>query len=216
MDTFIFSLLNKARKSGLLVRFTLGLRILLAIAFIPTGAIKLLGRRFTTGIPTEGSPLILFETLYQSGLYWQFLGAAQVLAGFLLLFYRTSAIGALLFLAITSNILFITISYDFGLTVAVSTGISLAALWLIFWHWDRIRYLFVPNGKQELILFEKPLIKSKFERGVYFTGFISGLVLFSVLRGLKVPDMLVYISFLTSVGCFLLAIALSVKNRNMA
>ena len=163
METIIYNLLKRARQNRLLIRFTLGLRILLAIAFIPTGAVKLLGNRFTSGIQTEGSPLDLFEALYQSGIYWQFLGAAQIIAGCLLLFYRTSATGALLFLAIASNILFITLSYDFGSTTVVSSGITLAALWMIFWHWDRIRFLFVYNSNKEFTLLEKPLIKNKLE-----------------------------------------------------
>ncbi|MBU2525396.1 MAG: DoxX family protein [Bacteroidetes bacterium] len=210
METVIITCLKKARKQGILIRFTLGLKLLLAIAFIPTGAVKLLGRRFTTGVPEDDSPLLLFEALYQSGVYWQFLGAVQILAGCLLLFYRTSAIGALLFLAIASNILFITISYDFGLTIFVSSGITLASLWLVFWHWDSIRFLFLKNVSNQPILLDKPVLKSKVERIVFTTGFLSGLVLFSILRGLEMPIFMVYISILISVFCFVFAIILSI------
>lgn len=213
MEANILSYLIKARKNGLFIRFTLGLKLLLAIAFIPTGAIKLLGRRFTTGVPEEGSPLLLFEALYQSGVYWQFLGAAQMIAGCLLLFYRTSALGALLFLAIASNILFITISYDFGLTVVVSCGITLGALWLVFWHWDRIRYLFLKNIDSQPMLLDKPKLKSNLERTVYTIGFISGLVLFSVLRGLELPVFLIYASILLSLVCFAFAVILAIINQ---
>ena len=109
MDAFLLKYLIKARTNGSLIRFTLGLRILLAIAFIPTGTVKLMGRRFTKGVPEEDSPLIIFEVLYQSTPYWQFVGLVQIVAGLLVLFHRTSAVGSILFMAITTNILFITI-----------------------------------------------------------------------------------------------------------
>lgn len=214
MEAVILTYLEKARKNGLLIRFTLGLKLLLAIAFIPTGAVKILGRRFTTGVPEEGSPLVLFEALYQSGMYWQFLGAAQIIAGCLLLFYRTSAVGTLLFLAIASNILFITISYNFGFTIVVTVGITLAALWLVFWHWDRIRFLFLKNVETApLVFFDKPLLKSKLERIVYTTGFVAGLILFSLLRGLELPFFMVYVSVSVSLACFVLAFILGVINQ---
>jgi hypothetical protein len=214
MDDFLAKTLSWARNNGLLVRFTMGLRILLAIAFIPTGAIKLMGRRFTTGVPEDGSPLILFESLYQSGVYWQFIGLAQVVAGLLILFYRTSAIGAILFLAITSNILLITVSYEFGLTVVISGGITLASLWLVFWHWDRLRYLFLPDVVSKPVVINRPVIKSSFERAIYVFGFVCGLILFSILRGLELPGFVLYVALGGSVLCFLLALILGIINRN--
>nr|WP_293294673.1 hypothetical protein [Allomuricauda sp.] len=214
MDTFLVRTLFWARKKGLLIRFTLGVRILLAIAFIPTGAVKLMGRRFTTGIPEEGSPLILFESLYQSGFYWQFIGFVQLLSGLLILFYRTSALGAILFLAIASNILLITISYDFGLTVVIASGITLASLWLVFWHWDRLRYLFLYDVASKPIVLNKPVIKSMFERAIYVVGLVCGLILFSMLRGLKLPGFAVYVALGGSILSFLLALILGIKNRN--
>jgi len=214
MDAFITKYLHKARNSAFLIRSTIGLRILLAIAFIPTGAVKLMGRRFTTGIPEEGSPLILFEALYQSVHYWKFIGFIQIVAGILILFHRTSSIGSILFLAIASNILFITISYDFGLTIIISSGITLAGLWLIFWHWDRIRYLFIKDINVTPIVLNERLLTNKLERGIYITGFFSGLLLFSVLRGLKIPIFTVYISVLISIACFVLAVIFGIRNRN--
>lgn len=213
-SSLIYEYLKKARKNPFLIRFTLGLRILLAIAFIPTAAVKLLGNRFTTGIPEKGSPLVLFEALYQSGLYWQFLGATQLLAGCLILFYRTTSIGALIFLGIALNILFITISYDFGLTIIVTSGITLAILWLLFWHWDTIRFLFILDSDINFTTLKKPVLNSRLERSVYITGFISGLILFSVLRGFKLPAIAVYTSIIVSIVSFILALILSVTKRN--
>jgi len=77
------------RSQPLLYRLTLGTRVLLAAGFIPTGMVKLLGERFTTMSPDTALGGF-FETLYQSGLYWQFLGATQVVAGVLILLPATA------------------------------------------------------------------------------------------------------------------------------
>ena len=61
------------RTKSLLYRFTLGIRALLAMGFIPTGLVKLLGYRFTI-LSTDNEVGAFFEMLYQTGLYWQFLG----------------------------------------------------------------------------------------------------------------------------------------------
>ena len=64
-------------------RLTLMSRILLAVAFIPTGSVKLMGERFTSlGVNTSVGAF--FEAMYQTGGYWRFLGLSQVLAGVLL------------------------------------------------------------------------------------------------------------------------------------
>lgn len=87
-------------------------------------------------------------------------------------------------MAIASNIWFITLSYEFGLTIAVSSGITLAAFWLVFWHWDRIRFLYINDAGTTNVAINQPSLNSKFESTIYNTGLISDLILFSVLRGL--------------------------------
>jgi len=62
-------------------------RILLGLAFIPTGLVKLLGERFTV-ISVENPIGAVFEAMYQTGAYWHFPGFAQMLAGALLLVPR--------------------------------------------------------------------------------------------------------------------------------
>ena len=59
----------------------------------------------------DGSPIHsvghMFETLYQSGLYWKFIGISQLIAAFLLMTQRFSKLGALSFFPIILNIFFI-------------------------------------------------------------------------------------------------------------
>ena len=128
------------RSKGALYRLTLLTRILLAAGFIPTGTVKLLGQRFTTPDPT--SPVgAFFEAMYQTGLFWRFIGAVQVLAGVLLLVPPLAHLGALLFLPLIVCITLITVALDFGLTVAVTASMLGAVLYLCLWDYDRFRGL---------------------------------------------------------------------------
>ena len=134
----------RVRSSGFFLRFTLFTRILLAAGFIPTGMVKLLGRRFTT-MP-ETTPIgAFFESMYQTGLFWNFIGAVQVVAGVLLLTPRYSHLGALLFLPVIASINVINIALGFGLTTAITALMLLAALYLCCWDYDRFRSLFTKS-----------------------------------------------------------------------
>ncbi len=124
----------------LLHDFTQGVRILLAAGFIPPGLVKLLGHRFTQ-LPTTGPVGAIFEALYQTGGYWNFLGACQVLAGVLLLVPATATLGAALFLPILVNILVLTISVGFRGTPFVVAAMLLANVYLVCWDGDRFRQL---------------------------------------------------------------------------
>jgi hypothetical protein len=118
------------------------IRYLLGGAFVFASLVKIKGERFTqvqgAGSPFH-SPEHLFETLYQSGLYWQFLGLMQLLAGLLLLTQRYALLGALLFLPIIANIFVITLSYDFGYTHVITGAMLLATAGLLAWDWNRLR-----------------------------------------------------------------------------
>lgn len=210
IDAFICRVLVWARQNPLLYRFTLGTKILLALGFIPTGAVKAAGLRFATGLDTSWGPGAFFEMLYQSGPYWVFLGLAQVLAGILVLSERNAALGAILFFAIISNIFLITISYDFNYTPVVTAMMLLASLWLLFWDWHRIRNLFFTESVQTLEV-AQPELSSKFEKGVYVAGFIAGLLFFSAMRGLMLPGVLVYSIMALCLVCFIMAVVFGIK-----
>jgi hypothetical protein len=117
-------------------------RYLIGGAFVFASLVKIKGQRFTT-VPAAGSPFHspqhFFETMYQSGLYWQFLGAAQLVAGLLLMTQRYALLGALLFLPIIANVYVITISYDFAYTSVITGSMLLATIGLLVWDWNRLR-----------------------------------------------------------------------------
>ncbi len=125
--------------------FVIYLRYLIGGAFVFAAIVKIKGERFTTLDGTNSplnSPFHLFETLYQSGLYWKFLGVGQVVAGFLLMTQRYAKLGALMFLPIISNIFVITVSYDFKGTPVITGLMLLANILLVLWDWDELKILF--------------------------------------------------------------------------
>jgi hypothetical protein len=129
-------------RSGLFFyRFALFTRILLAAGFIPTGMVKLLGERFTLISPDH--PIgAFFEAMYQTGMYWRFLGLTQVAAGLLLLVPRAAHLGAAMFFGIILNIFVVTVSLDFRGTPIITGLMLLAVTYLCAWDWHRFRALF--------------------------------------------------------------------------
>ncbi|MBE9047739.1 hypothetical protein IQ255_25635 [Pleurocapsales cyanobacterium LEGE 10410] len=222
LDNFFIKNQHTIRSVPLLYRFTLGTRILLAIGFIPTGMVKLLGYRFTL-LSTETEVGAFFEVLYQSGLYWQFLGFSQVVAGLLLLVPYFSALGALVFTAIITNIVVITISIDFAYTPIVTIPMLLATLWLVIWDYDRFRSLFFNstslnsshnnNNAPSYKSIPNPTLANSLERVIYGIGTVSGLILFSVLRGLELPAGSEYVLVGICLLCFVCAVFLGIRYR---
>ncbi|TYP95346.1 hypothetical protein LX73_0646 [Fodinibius salinus] len=141
MNSFIQKIKNKIW-TQLLIIYT---RYLIGGAFVFASIIKVKGKRFTTESGAEYSidtAWHLFETMYQSGLYWQFLGISQLVAGFLLMTQRYSKLGALLFLPIIGNIFVITLSYYFAYTPVLTGMMLVANLMLVAWDWNELKVLF--------------------------------------------------------------------------
>ena len=80
--------------------------------------------------------------MYQTGLFWNFIGAVQVVAGVLLLSLRHAHLGALLCLPVIASINVINIAPGFGLTTVITAFMLLAALYQRCWDYDRLRGLF--------------------------------------------------------------------------
>lgn len=126
--------------------FTWITRVLLAVAFLPSGLVKLQGERFTRlGIDTPIG--FFFEAFYRSGFYWNFLGASQLLAAALILIPRTRVFGALVYFPIILNIFLITVSMHFRGTPVVTGLMLLGSIWLLLWDVRILRHLFVPPSQ---------------------------------------------------------------------
>ena len=135
----------KSLKQKIIVQlFIIYLRYLIGGAFVFASIVKIKGERFTTVDGTDSplnSPFHLLETLYQSGLYWKFLGIGQLVAGFLLMTQRYAKLGALMFLPIIANIFAITVSYNFTGTYYITGLMLLANILLVLWDWDELKIL---------------------------------------------------------------------------
>ncbi len=116
--------------------FTWFTRILLSIAFIPSGLKKLLGERFTN-ISIDDPVGFFFEGLYQSGFYWNYLGFMQVLCSLLILIPRTTYLAAVLYLPIIININVIVISMNFKGTPIITGLMLLANIYLLVWDYKK-------------------------------------------------------------------------------
>jgi len=124
------------------------IRYLIALAFVPSGFTKLIGERFTQ-LPKSEAVGQFFEVIYQSGIYYNFLGIAQIITATLLMTQRFALIGTLLFLAITSNIWMITISLHFKGTWIITSLMMFAGFILLYWDKNRIAELYSNNGLQK-------------------------------------------------------------------
>lgn len=124
--------------------FIIYTRYLIGAAFVFASIVKLKGGRFTT-ISGENEPINspwhMFETLYQSGLWWKFLGLGQIIAGFFLMTQRYAKLGALMFIPIISNVFIITVSYNFSGTPVITGLMLLANIMLILWDWNTLKIL---------------------------------------------------------------------------
>lgn len=167
----LINFIQKIKEKVVLQLLVIYTRYLIGGAFVFASLIKIKRERFTTepGIDNPiDSAWHLFETLYQSGLYWQFLGIGQLVAGFLLMTQKYSKLGALIFLPIISNVFVITISYYFAGTPIITGSMLLATIALILWDWNENRsllnYPIISDSQKNL---EKDRIWA-----------ISGLVLF--------------------------------------
>lgn len=159
-------------------RFTIFIRCLLATAFIPTGMVKLLGHRFTA-ISVDSPIGSFFEAMYQTGVYWNFLGFCQVAAGVLLLFPRVAHLGALIFLPIIVNIFVITVSMRFGGTPFVTGLMLLAVAFICLWDFHRWRGI-ITMRPLEISITDHKL--DKWEKLGFVLWACSIIVFFSLLR----------------------------------
>lgn len=124
--------------------FVIYLRYLIGFAFIFASLVKIQGLRFTAESGAENpinSAWHFFETLYESGIYWRFLGLAQFITGVLLVTQRYAKLGAILFLPIIANVFVITVSYDFRGTPIITGLMLLSTLFLLYWDWDSLKVL---------------------------------------------------------------------------
>jgi hypothetical protein len=129
---------GRATEQPALRLFTVIVRVLLALAFVPSGLVKILGQPFTT-LPVSDPVGYFFAGFFSAHGYYRFVGVAQWTAAALLLIPRTATLGALVYLPIITNIFAITVAIGpaFYGTRVVTGLMFLANVYLLLWDWDR-------------------------------------------------------------------------------
>lgn len=182
MPESVIALHRWLRAWPLALRLVWMTRLLLALGFLPTGLVKLLGQRFTAmGVETPVG--FFFEAMYQTGFYWSFIGAAQVLAAVLLLWPRTALLGALLFAPIVVNIHVITSSVGFVGTPVVTGLMVLAGAYLLVWDAHRLAPL-LPGAPGVWAVPSSRVPIGRGEAACYGLAFGAGLVVMLGSRGM--------------------------------
>ena len=131
----------RVKKNRLLKIFTFFTRILLALAFLPSGLTKVLGNRFTV-LGIDDPVGFFFEALYRTGFYWRFLGICQLTVALLLVIPRTTTLGALAYFPLILNIFVITVSMGFTGTPLITGLMLLASIYLLCWDYDKLKKIF--------------------------------------------------------------------------
>lgn len=157
IETVLDNLHAKVTKNRVLQIFTVFTRLLLFVGFTPPSIKKILNQPFTI-LPDSNPVGHYFNALYQTGFYYQFIGWAQLIAAILLLFPRTAHLGALMFLPIIVNIAVLTTSVGFAGTWLVTILMSLAALYLVAWDYDRLKPILFAGRSEKTSLFKGEMI----------------------------------------------------------
>jgi uncharacterized membrane protein YphA (DoxX/SURF4 family) len=137
---------TRVRRVRALGWFAWAVRVLLAVAFVPSGLTKVLGMPFTRLDPQTSDVAPLFAALqYDFGGLYPFIGVCQLAAAVLLLIPRTTLVGALVHLPITAGIVVITTTVGFRGTWLIAWLMLLGLVYLICWDWHRVKALCGPE-----------------------------------------------------------------------
>jgi hypothetical protein len=153
----IEELYNEAKNDKWFQGFAAFCRIALAVSFIPSGFVKIMGERFAEGLPSNNPLGHYFDALYQTGYYYTFIGVVQVITGILLLFRRTSLLGNLMYFPVILNICVLTYATRFNGT-RLNAMMLLASLFLLIWDYDRLKHILpFKQSKRNPPVLGKPL-----------------------------------------------------------
>lgn len=130
--------------------FTTFCRVALALGFMPSGYVKLMGERFASGLSANHPLGHYLEALHHTGYYYTFIGVVQLLVALFLLIPRTALLGALLCFPVILNICVLAYATRFEGT-RITTLMVLANVYLLFWDYDRLKHIFSVHRQSPLI-----------------------------------------------------------------
>lgn len=171
--TRLKQLYDEAKANRWLRYFTIFCRVVLALGFIPSGIVKVMGERFTA-LPANHPLGQYFDALHLTGYYYTFIGVVQLVAALLLLIPRTALLGAIIYFPIILNICILAYAVRFEGT-RITTLMVLASLYLLCWDYDRLKYILpFKQSKQYSYSTEKQTLNNKFP--VVFFGCVFAAV----------------------------------------
>lgn len=197
-------------KNRLLQLFTVFTRGLLAFGFFPPGLKKVLHQPFTI-LPDSNPVGHYFNALYKTGFYYEFIGWAQVIAAVLLIFPRTSHLGALMFFPIILNIAVLTNAVGFVGTWLVTILMFLASLYLVCWDYDRLKAIFFIKRRERVNPFKYEFIWLPVLGAL--GGTAVGIIFYSIRLG-NFPNYLNVTLFLSAAG-LLFGLFMTIHHRFM-
>jgi uncharacterized membrane protein YphA (DoxX/SURF4 family) len=147
--------------------FTIFCRVALALGFIPSGIVKVMGERFTA-LPANHPLGHYFDALHTTGFYYTFIGVGQLVTALLLLIPRTALLGAIFYFFIILNICVLTYAVRFEGT-RITTLMTLACLYLLVWDYDRLKHI-LPFSKPPQVA---PISSRKFPAIFFVCVFVA-------------------------------------------
>lgn len=141
-------LYHESKKNRWLRYFAIFCRVALALGFIPSGIVKVMGQRFTA-LPSNHPLGHFFDALQLTGFYYKFIGVSQLTAALLLLIPKTTFLGAILYLPIILNICVLTYATRFEGT-RIATLMLLANLYLLCWDYARLKYVLLLGSSSDV------------------------------------------------------------------
>jgi hypothetical protein len=166
----IWSMLDRHRRSYPTLHYwlTVAVRYYLALTMLEYGMVKVIKLQFP--FPYLGRLLQPYGNSSPMGLAWTFMGyshgynyfagIAEVTAGILLFFRRTTTIGALLTLIVGAHIMAMNYCFDIPVKL-LSTAIVLMAAWLLSDNAQQLFNLFFRGGEGRLTRIKAPIPKNR-------------------------------------------------------
>lgn len=136
--------------------FSLFCRITLSFGFIMAGFVKIIDERFASGLSIIHPMGSYLNALHHTGFYYTFIGIVQILAAVFLLIPRLVFQGALLYFPIILNIFILSYAVRFEGSLDTSPLMLLANIFLLLWHYDRLKFMLPIKDPQPVIL-PKPI-----------------------------------------------------------
>lgn len=194
----MLKVIDKIRNIAILQFFTVYLRFLIGASFIfaAIGMGKLNNSNSSFGSESfpidESTPgmILFFKVMFESGLYWKFIGWTQIIAGVLLMTQRFAKVGALIFFGLILNIFIITVSYNFKGTPIITGLLLLSIIFLLIWDAKSFLFLFLKEG-----ILENQNLKIENSNFWIWLGILMVVTVF-LLAILKIKIFIIFFIFL--------------------